>query len=700
MAALFYDRAILLSNMCKQYILAMEYAGMSSPDNVARILHTLSKRSGHPRVTYDKLLSYTHKYLEKYADDDPSLADLDDNTENVLTAHLISLESEGRVSLSYEDSRIVGVYFAEYYPRLIAGAYEALRDRIAAPFPSEETLGITIPGDLIHPVDVRSELLDWIGSKDRADSTLLRLMFPDELPSMLATLGVVRNNLASLSLQKLREYLRNKKNAGYMHSKLRAVFRNRDVALKDALNKVLTTPDDALKTIKRPTEFTFHFWTSLSSAIIKEFGKKQDTLQEEIDYTRAAYLIGYYNVFYKGVEQQKRDIDTALKSVDAKLRKEPYAFRLSEIHSFTDSRGVPLVKRCPRKNIDDFIEQKLLPPDDKHMPELVRTRSADGTDYYIRKDSVFKIVFPELRDASESFENELSDKWMAALRRNEKLREMQEDAAFEQVLTDMLKERKPLLYGLLRFDLLHVLATEQKLFGSAQDELDRTLDRKNQRIRPLSVVLDIDRRKLLADARLRLPFWQAVPVLRGVVAWLKRLFLGEPSPRKRRRQAQKKARAAQQTVETEPVAAAAGTEEDAYAAPYGSTAVQFGERPGKGGSDAARGSPPDVKHAARQLQEDYVAPGADVDSTLEELAERWNPLLDPVAQQNLVEDVNSLVRDFIRRRKTVFRSSPPTRSRIQQMAAQLAQNAALSEIKRKEPLRRYLELYMLRILGK
>ena len=342
MAALFYVRAFLLSNMCKEYILAMEYAGMSSPDNVARILHALSKRSGHPRVTYDKLLSYTHKYLEKYADDDPSLADLDDNTENVLTAHLISLESEGRVSLSYEDSRIVGVYFAEYYPRLIAGSYETLRDRIAAPFPSEETLGITIPGDLIHPVDVRSELLDWIGSKDRADSTLLRLMFPDELPSMLATLGVVRNTLASISLQKIREYLRNKKNAGYMHSKLRAVFRNRDVALKDALNKVLTTPDDALKTIKRPTEFTFHFWTSLSSAIIKEFGKKQDTLQEEIDYTRAAYLIGYYNVFYKGVEQQKRDIDTALKSVDAKLRKEPYAFRLSEIHGFTDTRGYRL----------------------------------------------------------------------------------------------------------------------------------------------------------------------------------------------------------------------------------------------------------------------------------------------------------------------------------------------------------------------
>ncbi len=679
---------------------------MSSPDNVARILLALAKRSGHPRVTFDKLLSFTHKYLEKYADSSPELSDLDDNTENVLTAHLIALETEGRVSLSYEDSRIVGVYFAEYYPRVINSAYEKIRERTSEPLPSEETLGITIPNELITPVNVRTNFLDWLGAADRSEDTVLRLMFPEDLQSIVATLGVIKHTLASVSLQKIRDYLRNKRNAGYMHSKLRAVFRNRDVALKETLNKILTTPDDSLKTILHPSEFTFHFWTSLSSAIIKEFGQKQEAQQEEIDYCRAAYLIGYYNVFYKNVEQRKKDVDTAIKSVDAKLRKEPYAYRLSDVHGFTDSKGVPLVKRCPRHKIDSYIEEKLLPPDSTHMPELIRSRSADGHDYYIRKESIFKIVFPEIRDASEVFENEISEKWTATLRRNEQLKEMQDDTAFEQVLTTMMKERKPLLYGLLRYDLLHVIATEQKLFGSAQEELDRTLDRKNQRIRPLSVVLDIDRRKLLSDARLRLPFWQAVPMLRGIVAWLKRLFLGEPSPRKKRRAARKQQRRAGETATSEAGDAHGTGDRDggltAFAeAAVESTAVRFGDRPDAARADEqAKGTSPDVKRAARKLQEEYVSPGGHVDTTLEELAERWNPLLDPVAQKNLVEDVNSLVRDFIRKRKTVFRSSPPTRGRVQQMAAQLAQNSALAEIKRKEPLRRYLELYMLRILGK
>ena len=677
---------------------------MSSPDQVARILQTLAKRTGHPKVTFEKVLSFTHKYLEKYADGDPSLEDLDDNTENVLTAHLISLESDGRVVLTYEGSRIAGVYFSEFFPRLIASAYEHLRDRIQDPFPTEETLGVTIPNELIHPVNVKTDFMDWLSASDRPDDTLLRLMFPEDLHSIVATVGVIRHNLASLSLQKIREYLRNKRNAGYMHSKLRAVFRNRDVALKESINKILTTPDDSLKTIYRPTDFTFHFWTSLSSAIIKDFGQKQETTQEELDYCRAAYLVGYYNVYYKGVEQRKKDIDAALKSVDAQLRKEPYAFRISDIHRFTDSRGIPLTKRCPRKSIDDYLEEKLTPPDEKQLPELVRTKSADGETYYIRKDSVFKIVLPEIQDASERFSAELSDKWTNALRRNERLKEMQDDVTFEHVLTDMLKSRKPLVWGLLRFDLLHVLATEQKLFGSAREELDRMLDRKNQRIRPLSILLDIDRKTLLNDARLRLPFWLAIPGLRDLMVFLRRLFLAEPSPRKQRRQAKKREREQKRQEKTAGGTVSAGDGANGETAEYGeaafeSTAVQFGERPAPRGSTNVVASP-DVKRAARSLQEEYVRPGADVPATLDELAERWNPLLDPVAQQNLREDVNSLVRDFLRRRKTYFRSSPPTRARIQQMAAQLAQNSALSEIKRKEPLRRYLELYMLQILGK
>ncbi|MFW6293363.1 MAG: ABC transporter transmembrane domain-containing protein [Spirochaetota bacterium] len=84
----------------------------------------------------------------------------------------------------------------------------------------------------------------------------------------------------------------------------------------------------------------------------------------------------------------------------------------------------------------------------------------------------------------------------------------------------------------------------------------------------------------------------------------------------------------------------------------------------------------------------------------EELAERWNPLLDPVAQQNLVEDINSLARDFLRRMKVSFRLVPPTKERVEEWADRLCQNEAFHQIRRHQDLKEYLKLYMLIVLGK
>jgi hypothetical protein len=106
------------------------------------------------------------------------------------------------------------------------------------------------------------------------------------------------------------------------------------------------------------------------------------------------------------------------------------------------------------------------------------------------------------------------------------------------------------------------------------------------------------------------------------------------------------------------------------------------------------------RKAIHAMQRDYVGENASVEKTLDQLAEEWNPLLDPTAKANLIEDVNSLVRDFLRRMKVGFRYVPPDRQRIRSLAEQLAQNQAFDQIKRKDALKRYLELYMLKLLGK
>ena len=119
-----------------------------------------------------------------------------------------------------------------------------------------------------------------------------------------------------------------------------------------------------------------------------------------------------------------------------------------------------------------------------------------------------------------------------------------------------------------------------------------------------------------------------------------------------------------------------------------------------GASGSRRAQIARFKETVRQLQSRYVAKGSTPERTLDELAERWNPLLDPVAKDNLVEDINSLARDFLRRMKISFRLIPPNHQRVQEWADRLVQNDAFSQIRRLDDLKEYLKLYMLTVLGK
>jgi hypothetical protein len=94
----------------------------------------------------------------------------------------------------------------------------------------------------------------------------------------------------------------------------------------------------------------------------------------------------------------------------------------------------------------------------------------------------------------------------------------------------------------------------------------------------------------------------------------------------------------------------------------------------------------------------YVPQGSTIDATLSQLADKWNPLFAAAQKKDLVEDVNALVRDFLRPVRRSFLVRPPDLKRIHSLAEQLSSSKALAKIKKRDILMRYIELYMLRCL--
>ena len=105
------------------------------------------------------------------------------------------------------------------------------------------------------------------------------------------------------------------------------------------------------------------------------------------------------------------------------------------------------------------------------------------------------------------------------------------------------------------------------------------------------------------------------------------------------------------------------------------------------------------RKSVHDLKLEFVGSEKTIPQSLKELMEKWNPLYDPQARTNLVEDVNAMVRDYLRNIRRTFRVSPPDAGRIRSLADKLAANKSFDRIKRKDYFTRYIEVYMVNLLG-
>jgi hypothetical protein len=206
-------------------------------------------------------------------------------------------------------------------------------------------------------------------------------------------------------------------------------------------------------------------------------------------------------------------------------------------------------------------------------------------------------------------------------------------------------------------------------------------------------LLRLERREILTQAKMSLPMWKTMPLINRLFGFLKKFLSG--AQLRQSRKTRKPARAAERT--TSPGTKVLGAEgEPPRTRPDRSEAVpsvSSGEPPA-----SARARALVLQKAMAGLKIQFVG-NASLEESMGELVEKWNPLYDPQAKANLVEDVNSLVRDFLRKLKRGFLVKPPDAARIANMADSLAANHAFDQIKNRDALQRYIELYMIKILG-
>jgi len=669
---------------------------MSTSEHLLRILSVYSRRAETPHIPASALFLFAKKYATRYVDQQPELEDFIAYTDETVKAHLHTLNEQGKCSLIFDGEAVGKIYYPGYYFDAVAAEYRKLEQRPELPFPNEDATHLTPPAELVQIVDMGTDFIMWLERCAAAEEDeLLRLIFPHQLPSCIITSQIMNRSLPDLTMQRIRSYLRSERNAGYMRSKLQAVFPHRDASVRDMIAAVLTTPAQVLSGIIEPTDFTFHFWSQFAGIIIKDYSSKKDRLAEEDAFTQAAFILSYLTVFYKGRAQKTQEIDTAIRRLEQSLRATPYAHTISDVMAFTDSRGVPLSKNLSRDHITKHLAG-LLRGESGELGPLVRVNTAKDRQYYISRENAIRVAVDGVFTAGLELRKHYIDQWSGYMRDDKKVKAMVSDEAFAKSVNAMMAENFPLILALLDDGLLLACSKHTEFNAAMQEQYNALFHPKAAKLRSTEEILGLNREELYNDARLVLPFWMVTPGLNAFVRLLRRLFLAEP----RTRSKGASARSEDGSEELPDVNGLDKRTTKKMVVDDGADDSQSARTDSRNAGSKSKAQSAEFQKAIARLEKEFLGTNRSIDETLRELADRWNPLLDERAKRNLIEDVNSLTRDFLRRMKVGFRMIPPDANRIRDLARRLSQNDAFSEIRRKKDLERYLELYMLKLLGK
>jgi len=590
--------------------------------------------------------------------------ELSNTPDTVLVPKLFLLAREKLISLMLTGSEIHTIQLPEAFMLPLRAEYQRMEENPDVPFPDDQIFKMTIPPEWVQIISIDTDLDSLLLDNRERPVLFYRLYFPDGLKPVLLPSASIGDKLLEYAVLKIRNYLRKGSNKDYIQQRLMSAFSSKETLLRDAMTAVLIKPFDSIREMQDGrSDFTYPFWAYLVSSIKKDLAGKGEPTPDDIASWQAAYLMDVYNNHYKGKSQRIHEKETAFHTLEMLLRKAPYVFSMQDITDFRDSQSRPLLGKYNKEELEDWLHEQTVKAEPNHLPPLLVLQSAGGPQLFIMKENLLPYVLRLLNETRGLMRASLIKEWRDLLYNFDSVEAMYEDAAFIKELNRRLPTLMPALLPVLDSGYVPLV------FGELEDERSHQPDLElffgNNRVASINVLLGLERKQLLTDVRILLPVWYTIPIL----SWFFRLFAsaGRKRQDKKTEKRKQKSRA---------VSSGSGSEDKPQG---GSRAMEF-------------------SMAARAAEKKLLPSEYNLDQYLQHLTSRWNTLLDPSAKANLSEDINALVRDYMRGILRNMRASAFTPERISTLASNLADRPNLLQIRNHAALEEYIKMYMIKML--
>jgi len=619
---------------------------MPQNTDLYNVMYSYAKKAGSPLIEMEAFIGFLEKYAKRICEEKPEWAKWANETGTRVWMEVNHLAEDGKLIVEQNQAG-TKIRFCNYYAELINEAYKNPdEDR---PFPNEESLKLIIPEDQIKPLYMQDNFSFFLEEPQKTVLPIIKLIFPHGAGSAFVLAPMIPLTLLEMAILKIRNYLLSHNNREYIQRKLTPQLTGKDDRLSEIMDQILIRHKDCINDLMKYREASFHFWGHFCNLVRSDLKQKNELLQEEIAALQAVYIVEGCNVYYKSLAVKAKEQELALKNFDLEMDKPPYYYSREAILRFKDNKGMLLLDICGQEVLEAHIKKlSTETASSDELPALIYFHTANGTAWLIKKTKVLPACARLLEETRPLVTKAVFDRWKLMLKEYRKESAMDNDKDFENLIAGYIKEHAPVLYALLQDRKLFLIYEEMR---SSQESLSKSSQLFNRNeLLPLPVLLNIKRKQLFTEVKLLMPFWHF---------FLHRFFA--LFRRKKKKNKRKE-------TETENKI----TTGDSYK---------------------------ELQQKAEALQSVMVPRGQTLDSYLNLVCSRWNELLNKQAASNLVEDVNTLIRDRFRALLRLQKFSMVSHDALDTLAFTILDSyPSLGKIRDQTSLLLYIKLYLIKLL--
>lgn len=617
--------------------------------NFATILRSYSLKVQSAVFNYYDFCAYLKKYSEEHVEEVADLVKYLGNAEDTIKAELDILIQNHQAAIVGNSQNKKFIVCPAYLSIQYAQVYKSISKNQTIPFPKFTEIPKIIPKTLIPKEAAADILTKLFNNQDLKSTTTHCINFPHEVAPILFPECVPISVITDIAISKLRLYLKKDDHHDYFLKKLRSTNHGKEITVQNFFRDFINNQKVVSDYLNNSIEY-FYLLSQLCYFVRVDVSKVKDMTAEDENILQSVSITEIEMSFFKTKMQKNEVKAAALKELDNNFKQMPFFFSLDSVYKFTDTHGSLLYGQYSEEDLREYLTAKTKPSSEGEMPELIVLDTENGTKYFIHKDNVFALILRLSNEANTIIDRELTDEWTGKVLNFQKITEASSEKLFEEKIRQKLSEKSPILYALLNSSFLPVLHYEVM---DNTNEADLRLF-SNGHLLPYRTILLLDSKSIMANIKASLPFWYTAPIISAIAAFFHRNKKEKP---------------------------------------------QVKQTTNKNITEIRGSKERELVTASLLLQQELVPEGSTIDRELDSYENQWNKLISEKVHKQLTEDVNSLIRDYLRKNSKHLNGASITSKRLDELASAIAKYPTLQKINEHQALKMYTKLYMLRMLS-